>query len=121
MTIKELRQAKNLSQAALAAALGVKAKTISEIENGRMKVSPKMAEKAWELYGVEVPVPEKKAPKKKTPLRVIIQSPYGGEITPEEIAAKIPERATDVYVRVDQNMLWWMKDDEEYGNVIIWD
>ena len=34
-----------------------------------------------------------------------IQSPMGGEITPAEIAAKVPADATDVYVRVDQNAI----------------
>ena len=122
MTIKEMREINKLSQSALAKALGVNPRTISRIENGQLKVSPKMAEKVWELYRVslDVPVQEKKRAK-KAPLRVIIQSPYGGEITPEEIAAKIPEQATDVYVRVDQNRLWWLKNDEEYGSVSIWE
>ncbi len=122
MTIKEMREINKLSQSALAKALGVNPRTISRIENGQLKVSPKMAEKVWELYRVslDVPVQEKKRAK-KAPLRVIIQSPYGGEITPEEIAAKIPEQATDVYVRVDQNKLWWLKNDEEYGSVSIWE
>ena len=122
MTIKEMREINKLSQSALAKALGVNPRTISRIENGQLKVSPKMAEKVWELYRVslDVPVQEKKRVK-KAPLRVIIQSPYGGEITPEEIAAKIPEQATDVYVRVDQNKLWWLKNDEEYGSVSIWE
>ena len=122
MTIKEMREINKLSQSALAKALGVNPRTISRIENGQLKVSPKMAEKVWEMYRVslDVPVQEKKRAK-KAPLRVIIQSPYGGEITPEEIAAKIPEQATDVYVRVDQNRLWWLKNDEEYGSVSIWE
>lgn len=122
MTIKEMREINKLSQSALAKALDVNPRTISRIENGQLKVSPKMAEKVWELYRVslDVPVQEKKRAK-KAPLRVIIQSPYGGEITPEEIAAKIPEQATDVYVRVDQNKLWWLKNDEEYGSVSIWE
>ena len=123
MTMKELRGIHKLSQSALAEALGVNPRTISRIENGDLKLSPKLAEKVWEVYRVslEVPVPEKKPARKKAPLRVIIQSPYGGEITPEEIAAKIPEQATDVYVRVDQNKLWWLKNDEEYGSVSIWE
>ena len=122
MTIKEMREINKLSQSALAKALGVNPRTISRIENRQLKVSPKMAEKVWEMYRVslDVPVQEKKRTK-KAPLRVIIQSPYGGEITPEEIAAKIPEQATDVYVRVDQNKLWWLKNDEEYGSVSIWE
>ena len=63
-----------------------------------------------------------KAPAKKAKaakLNIVIQSPYGGNITPEEIAAKIPEGADAVFVRVDQNKLWWVKDDET-GSVEIW-
>ena len=38
MTIKELRKQQNLSQAAFAERIGVKAATVSQLENGRMKV-----------------------------------------------------------------------------------
>ena len=43
----------------------------------------------------------------------------GGNITSEEIAAKLPEDAEMVFVRVDQNKLWWIKG-EETGSVDIW-
>ena len=39
MTIKELRKAKKLSQAAFAAELGIAAVTVSQLETGRMKLS----------------------------------------------------------------------------------
>ena len=35
------------------------------------------------------------------------------------IAAKIPAGAESVFVRVDQNKLWWIKG-EETGSVDIW-
>ena len=63
-----------------------------------------------------------KAPAQKAKaakLNIIIQSPYGGNITPTEIAAKLPEGAETVFVRVDQNKLWWVKG-EENGSVEIW-
>ena len=44
MTIKELRTEKKLSQAAFAESIGVSASTIGDIERGRTKVSPKVAE-----------------------------------------------------------------------------
>lgn len=50
---------------------------------------------------------------------IIVQSPMGGNITAEEIAAKIPAGADSVFVRVDQNKLWWIKG-EETGSVDIW-
>lgn len=59
-----------------------------------------------------------KKPEKK--LNIIIQSPLGGEITPEQIAAKLPKEARDVYVRVDENKLYWVGT-EGVGNVDIWE
>ena len=53
-------------------------------------------------------------------LEIIVQSPLGGNITAEEIAAKLPKGAETVFVRVDQNKLWWIKG-EETGSVDIWD
>jgi hypothetical protein len=44
----------------------------------------------------------------------------GGEITPAEIAAKVPADATDVYVRVDQNAIYWVSGTET-GSVAIWE
>ena len=49
MTIKELREKYNLSQAKLAASIGVSTSTISAIESGRMKVSQKIADAVKDL------------------------------------------------------------------------
>ena len=51
---------------------------------------------------------------------MIVQSPMDGNITAEEIAAKIPTGVDSVFVRVDQNKLWWIKG-EETGSVDIWE
>jgi hypothetical protein len=48
----------------------------------------------------------------------VIQSPFGGEITPEEIRARIGE-ADAVYIRVDQNKAYWVKGDEN-EDVDLW-
>ena len=74
---------------------------------------------------------ETKKSKKKAPVRepaarkpadeliqVIIQSPIGGEITPEAILAKVGEADT-VYVRVDENKAYWVRG-EEHGSVDLW-
>lgn len=53
-------------------------------------------------------------------LNVVIQSPLGGSITADEIAAKLPKGTTDVYVKIDENMLYWVKKDGETGSVNIW-
>ena len=133
MTIKELRKNKGLTQRKLAESLGVSPVTISAIEGGRLAVSAKLAGKIREVYGVEVEeektaakkaekAPEKKLVKKVSvpDLEIYIQSPYGGNITPEEVAAKMPEGTEACFVRVDQNLIWWVKTNGETGAVEIW-
>ena len=58
---------------------------------------------------------EKKA--KKT-ASIIIQSAMGGEITPEEILSRVGD-VDKVYVRPDQNAIYWVKG-EETGAINIW-
>ena len=61
-----------------------------------------------------------KAPKAGSKkLTIIVQNPFGGNITASEIADKLPAGCDTVFVRVDQNKLWWVKDDET-GSVDIW-
>ena len=59
--------------------------------------------------------PEKKAPAAPT---VILQSPFGGEITVDMITSRVGE-VDKVYVRIDQNKLYWVKG-KETGNKDIW-
>ena len=141
MNIKELRTKEGLSQAALAKRLGITTAAIGHMENGRMKVSTKIAAKVKEEFGVDVATEKIEVKKaaakashkvKKTvkaakanvgkaaKLTIVVQSPYGGNITTAEIANKIPAGADTVFVRVDQNKLWWVKDDET-GSVEIWE
>lgn len=63
---------------------------------------------------------EKKARKRaaKPAVSVVIQSPMGGEITPEEICARIGQADT-VYIRVDQNKAYWVRG-EEHGDIDLW-
>ena len=198
MNIKELRTKEGLSQSALAKKLGVATSAIGHMENGRMKVSAKIANKVKEVFGVvldteakvekaakttakktkaaaqKVEKAVKKAPAKvkaaekkvedkavaekveakktatkttrkaKTAVKkaatkvekavekpatkakaakltIEIQSPLGGSITPEEIAAKLPKDTTNVYVRIDENKLYWVKKNGETGSIEIWD
>ena len=122
MNIRELRKAYKLSQAALAEKLGLTANAISQIENGRMKVSDRIADRIWDVFGVEIFDEEEAKPVKKTKapkLEIYIQSPLGGNITPEEVAARMPEGTEACFVRVDQNLIWWVRG-EETGAVEIW-
>ena len=151
MNIKELRTKEGLSQSALAKKLGIATSAIGHMENGRMKVSAKIAAKVKEEFGVDVAdavtaekievkktaakasrkaketvkavetkVEKKVSKAKAAKLEIIVQSPMGGNITAEEIAAKVPAGAESVFVRVDQNKLWWIKG-EETGSVDIWE
>ena len=122
MTIKELRTSKKLTQAQFADLIGVNRSAVGSLENGRMKINDRIADKIWEVFGVEVGVEKKvvkKIPAKK--LEIYIQSPLGGTITPEEVEAKMPEGTEACFVRVDQNKIWWVRGDGETGFVWIWD
>ena len=124
MTIRELRIMKNMTQSRMAELIGVNKSAIGHMENGRMNISDRIAEKIWEVFGVEVEdVSEKKLVKKVSApkLELYIQSPYGGNITPEEVAAKLPEGTEACFVRVDQNKIWWVRGDGDTGFVWIWD
>ena len=149
MNIKELRASLNLSQSQFAEKLGMDRSDIGKMENGKKNVSARTAEKIREVFGVEPglenlgkkladKVAEKKTEKpagkaeekpagKKTvkkitapDLEIYIQSPLGGNITPEEIRAMMPEGTESCYVRVDQNRIWWLKGDGSTGSVEIW-
>ena len=65
-------------------------------------------------------VPAAPKAEKKTPvaLTVILQSPFGGEITVDAVKTLVGE-VGKVYVRIDQNKLYWVKG-EETGAIDIW-
>ena len=45
----------------------------------------------------------------------------GGYITPEDIAKQVPKGTADVYVRVDENKLYYVLKNGETGNMDIWE
>ena len=59
-----------------------------------------------------------KKPAAKKAAALIIQSPMGGNITPEEIIARVGD-VDQIYVRVDENKAYWVKG-EETGSVDLW-
>ena len=90
------------------------------------KKPTKSGKKASPAVEEAKPVEEKKprgkkkaeAAPKKAGVTVVIQSPMGGSITPEEIIKKTgPVDA--VYVRVDENKAYWVRGDET-GSVDLW-
>ena len=123
MTIKELRLSMEMSQSQFAAKIGVDRSDLGKMENGRKRITDRVVEKIWEAFGVEISQDETKLVKKVSTkdLEIYIQSPLGGNITPEEVAAKLPEGTEACFVRVDQNKIWWVRGDGETGYVWIWD
>ena len=67
---------------------------------------------------VTAPTPAEEKVEKKQPAMIIIQSAKGGEITPEEILSRVGD-VDKVYVRPDQNAIYWVKG-EETGALNIW-
>ena len=63
--------------------------------------------------------PAAKKPAAKKAVEVIIQSPMGGNITPEAILAKVG-KADKIYIRVDENKAYWVRG-KETGSVDLWD
>ena len=124
MTIKELRLSRKLTQAKFAEMIGVDRSDLGKMENGKKNISDRVHDRIWEVFGVEVGVEEGKKLVKKVSvpkLEIYIQSPLGGNITPEEVAARMPEGTEACFVRVDQNKIWWVRGDGETGFVWIWD
>lgn len=108
-----------------------KAVTVEQIEVGKVKA--KQTRKAAEKKAVkdekaavkaakkEEKAAQKPAAKLKTvKLNMVFQSPWGGEITPEQIALKVPKEAVDVYVKIDENKIYWVAKNGEAGAVEIW-
>ena len=86
------------------------------------KAAAKPAEKKAAAKPAVKKAPEKKAavkPAAKKGTEVIIQSPMGGNITPEEILAKVG-KADKIYIRVDENKAYWVRG-KETGSVDLWD
>ena len=61
------------------------------------------------------------AKKKAVKLNLIIQSPMGGEITPAQIALRLPKDAADAYVRIDLNKVYYVLKSGETGSIDIWE
>lgn len=107
-------------------------KAAAEETKAKLEAVAAAAEKTAKTRKKSQKAPEKaKAAKKEAPVRepaarkpadetiqVIIQSPIGGEITPEAILAKVGEADT-IYVRIDENKAYWVKG-EEHGSVDLW-
>ena len=56
-------------------------------------------------------------------MRLIIQSPSGQEITPEDVRAKVSTAVGSVekvYIRADEGKAYWVRSEGEHGAVELW-
>ena len=115
---KAARTAKEVKEEAAALAKeAVDDKIAAEAQIEAKKTVRKAARKAKEV--AEPIVEDAKRAARRASLSIIIQSPMGGAISTDEIAKKVPEGTDAVYVRVDENMLYWVRG-KETGAVNIW-
>lgn len=125
---EEIKAAAEETKAKLEAVAAAAEKTVkTRKKSQKAPEKAKAAKKETETAAAEeTKKAEKEAPVRETaarkpadePIQVIIQSPIGGEITPEAILAKVGEADT-IYVRVDENKAYWVKG-EEHGSVDLW-
>ncbi len=128
-TIRELRAAMGLTQAAAASALGVKPGTIAAYEAGRIHPSSDIIRKAHELYGVSLKpgtsrrgrTPKKRNDDSKSAYSsLFIQMPGGKTLTAADILEKVTGEAGEVdsvYVRTDEGKAYWVKNENGTGSV----
>lgn len=82
------------------------------------KKTVKRAKKAEKKEAAPKKATAKKAAAKKAVPAVILQSPFGGEITVDAVKTLVGD-VDKVYVRIDQNKLYWVKG-KETGDTDIW-
>ena len=97
------------------------AETVAAAPKAEKKPEKKPApKKSTAAKKSEENVPAAPKAEKKTPVAptVILQSPFGGEITVDAVKTLVGE-VDKVYVHIDQNKLYWVKGNET-GNKDIW-
>ena len=114
---KAARTVKEVKEEAAAQVKEVVADKLAAEEIEAKKTVRKAARKAKEV--AEPIVEDAKRAARRASLSIIIQSPMGGAVSTDEIAKKVPKGTDAVYVRVDENMLYWVKG-KETGSVNIW-
>ena len=143
--IRRIRILAGLSQREFAESIGVCKSTIGNVEIGR-NVSEDLRMKVKERFPIQyrqvmfggnsegqdgrsdevAAVPEVAEQDKEdnscgagnSEVAVVIQSPEGAEITPEEIISRVGE-ADAIYIRVDHNAAYWVRG-KETGKIALW-
>ncbi len=118
---KTARKAKEAVEEAAGEAKEVLGDQAAVVEIEVKKKTRAAGRKAKEKVEKAVDVVRESMEKETAIPNIIIQSPMGGTVTPEDIAKKVPEDTADVYVRVDQNKLYYVLKNGGSGDVNIWE
>ena len=85
------------------------------------KATAKAEKDAVKAADKEEKAAKKPAVKRKTwKLNIVFQSQSGHGITSEQIAIRVPKEAVDVYVKLEENKIYWVCKNGELGNADIW-
>ena len=116
---KNVRAAGRKAKEAVEAAASSDAVVAAEIEV--KKTARKAGRKALEVAGETVSAAKEAVKEAAGIANIIIQSPMGGYISTQDILKKVPKNTVDVYVRVDENKLYYVLKNGESGDVDIWE
>ena len=112
------KEAKSEKPAAEPAAKAVEPAPAAPAPVGKKAVKPAKRAAAKKKPAEKKEAAPKKAAAKKPVPTVILQSPFGGEITVDAVKTLVGD-VDKVYVRIDQNKLYWVKG-KETGDMDIW-
>ena len=83
------------------------------------KTTRKAGRKVKETVENAAKTPSVKKPGAK--LNLVFQSTMGGAVTPEQIAKKLPKEASDAYVKIEENRIYYVLKDGSTGSIEIWE
>ena len=118
---KTVRKAKEAAEDTAAKAKEAVADQAAAEEIAVRKTVRKAGRKAAEAVETIAAAAMDAEAERMTGLRITIQSPMGGYISTADIAKKVPAGTVDVYVRVDENKLYYVLANGETGSINIWD
>ena len=142
--IRRIRLLSGLTQQEFADTIGVCKSVIGNVETGRCNVSDNLRMRVRERFPIQyrhvmfeddsedragrgdeeialhdgVMAAKQHKTDENCEVSLVIQSPAGAGITPEEIISRIGE-ADAIYIRVDHNAAYWVRG-EETGKVALW-
>ena len=137
--LTKIREDRKLSKKEFAALLGVTPMLLGRYEKGSCVIPEDIVGKLKDTAAateIEVKKNTRKAVRKAKETvsaakeavkeasgipNIIIKSPMGGYITPADIVKKVPKGTADVYVRVDENKLYYVLKNGETGDMDIWE